>query len=101
MVFGVLAKNSHHIAPIVLASIAIGSPVNTLDPSFWKTELMHILKTTEPALMFCDPEVVDLVTECLGELKNNAKIFTFDGNNSDSKSVDSLFEETGDEVNFE
>lgn len=101
VVFGVLAKNSHNVAPIILASISVGSPVNTLDPSFGKTELTHMLKITKPGLMFCDPEYVDLVTQCLSELNNSAKIFTFGGKNSGTESVDSLFEETGDEVNFQ
>lgn len=100
VVFGVLAKNSHHVAPIILASIAIGCPVNTLDPSFGKTELMHMLKTTKPALMFCDMESFDLMKECLSELDNNAEVFIFGGNKCCSESVDNLFEETGDEVNF-
>ncbi|XP_031621710.1 4-coumarate--CoA ligase 1-like isoform X2 [Contarinia nasturtii] len=99
-VFGVLAKNSHHLAPIVFASLAIGSAVNTLDPTFGKTELLHMLKTIKPALIFCDVEACDLVKVCLNELNNDAKIFTFGGSTDDSEQVENLFVETHNESKF-
>lgn len=99
-VFGILAKNSHHLAPIVFASLAIGSAVNTLDPSFGKTELLHMLKTIKPALVFCDVDVSNLVKECLNELGNEAKVFTFGGSSGDSEPVENLFTETHNEDEF-
>lgn len=88
------------MAPIVFASIALGNPINGLDPSFGKTELLHMLKTTQPVLMFCDLDVYELVKECLVELNNNAKVFTFGGRKSGSEDVESLFVETHNESNF-
>lgn len=99
-VFGVLAKNSHHVAPIVFASLAIGCAVNPLDPLFKKNELLHMLKTTKPKLMFCDIEAYELVTECLHELGNDAKVFTIGGSKSGSDSIECLFAETGNEMSF-
>lgn len=99
-VFGLMAKNSHHVAPIVFASICIGCPINTLDPTFGKTELIYMLKTTKPALMFCDVEVYDLVAECLAELKNDAKIVTFGGSTDGADSVENLLAETNTEIEF-
>lgn len=99
-VFGILARNSHHLAPIVFASISIGCPVNTLDCSFGKTELMHMLKTTKPKVMFADVDVHDLLKECLIELGNNAKVFTFGGSTGDSEPVENLFAETHKEDQF-
>lgn len=80
--------------------MAIGCPVNTLDPSFGKAELLHMLKTIKPALMFCDIEAHDLVRECLTELGNNAKIFTFGGSINGSEQVSNLFIETFNESYF-
>ena len=96
----VIARNSHHLAPIVFASIAIGNPVNGIDTSFGKTEFLHMLETTKPILLFCDIDVYGLVKECLNELGNNAKIFTFGGRVNGSEDVETLFEETHDEINF-
>ncbi|XP_055297301.1 uncharacterized protein LOC129565940 [Sitodiplosis mosellana] len=99
-VFGLMAKNSHHVAPIVFASISIGCPVNTLDPSFGKTELIHMLEMTKPTLMFCDVECHDLVRECFTELGNDAKIFTFGGSKDETEPVENLFSETHNEDDF-
>lgn len=99
-VFGFLAKNSHHLVPIVFASLAIGSPVNTLDPSFGKTELLHMLNTIKPDLIFCDFESYDLMKKCLDELERNTKIFTFGGSKDDSEQVEHLFEKTHNEIDF-
>lgn len=99
-VFGLLAKNSHHVAPIVFASISIGCPVNTLDPTFGKTELIHMLKTTKPILMFSDIGSHDLLKECLMELGNDAKIFTFGGSKGEAEPVENLFSETNNEDDF-
>lgn len=99
-VFGLMAKNSEHVSSIVFASISIGCAVNTLDPSFGKTELIHMLKTTKPVLMFCDIEAYLLVQECLTELGNNAKIFTLGGSKGDSEPIENLFAETHVENDF-
>lgn len=99
-IFGFVAKNSHHLAPIVFASFCLGCPINTLDPSFGKVEILHMLNITKPRLMFCDAESYSLVSECLKELKNEAKVFTFGGQTGNSETVESLFIETGAENSF-
>lgn len=99
-VFGIIAKNSHHVAPIAFASISIGCLLSTLDTSFGKTELIHILNTTKPVLMFCDVASYDVLKECLLELENGAKIITFGGSKGESESVENLFTETHNEDNF-
>ncbi|XP_055296968.1 probable 4-coumarate--CoA ligase 3 [Sitodiplosis mosellana] len=99
-IFGIIAKNSHYVATIVFASLCIGCPVNTLDPSFTKLELMHMLSITRPKVMFCDASIYDLVQECLNDLENDAKIFTFSGQSGDSIPVEDLFEEVEGEGTF-
>lgn len=99
-VFGLMAKNSQHVAPIVFASISIGCPVNSLDSTFGKTELIHMLSITKPALMFCDVEAYDLLNECLTELQNDAKIFTFGGSKDEAEPVEHLFSKTCNEDDF-
>lgn len=99
-VFGVIARNSHQLAPIVFPSIVLGSPVNGIDPSFGKTEFLHMLKTTRPVLLFCDLDVYELLKECLIESNSNAKIFTFGGSKNGSEDVAALFVETHKEKDF-
>lgn len=87
---------------MVFGSFAIGCPLNTLDPSFGKTELNHMLRTIKPSLMFCDIECYDLVKECLEELDNDFRhtIFTFGGSKDNSEPVENLFAETHQESEF-
>lgn len=99
-VFGIMARNSHHVAPIFFASIANGMPINPLDPSFGKTEIIHMLSVTKPVLMFCDVKCYELLSECLKELGNAAKIFTFGGQSGSSEPVENLFHETHNENEF-
>lgn len=95
-----MAKNSRHVAPIVFASLAIGCPINTLDSSFGKTEVIHMMTITKPVLVFCDVKCYQTVDECLKKLNNDAIIFTFGGIFGRSQSVETLFEETQNENQF-
>lgn len=87
---------------MVFGSIACGFPINTLDPSFGKTQLMHLLRITKPVLMFCDIECLDLVKECLKELENDFQfeILTVGGSQDWLEPVESLFAKTGHEDEF-
>lgn len=99
-VFGLVAGNSHNVAPITIASIAIGCVVNPLAPCFGKTELIHMFKVTKPVLLFCDIDCYGLINECLDELKKDVRIFTFGGSFGRSKPVEDLFKETQKEHLF-
>lgn len=99
-VFSFVANNSQYLTPMVFASMCLGSPINTMDASFGKAELIHMLKATKPGLIFCDIEAYDATKESLDELGNNAKIFTFGGSNGGSEPVENLFQETGNEDEF-
>lgn len=99
-VFGFIASNTHHIAPVVFASLYLGCPLNTMDPSFARTEITHMLTITTPTVMFCDVKIYDVVKECLTALGNDAHIFTFGGQSGDSEPVESLFEAEGSEFDF-
>lgn len=92
----------HELLVVVFASIALGCPVNGLDPSFGRTELLHMLKTTKPTLICCDVQCYDLVYESLKELDSEARqsIFTFGGSKGDSEPVENLFAETHTEHQF-
>lgn len=100
-IFGIMAKNSRHVAPITFASIAMGCPLDTLHSSFNKTDLIHRLKITKPVLMFCDKSYYTLLNCCLKEIDNDAKIFTFDGCIDDSVPVENLFQETFKEIEYQ
>lgn len=95
-----MAANSAYLSPIVFASFNLGCPINALDTLVEKGDAIQMFRKTEPTIFFCDVGSYDLIKECLNELGNNATIFTFGGTKGDSRSVESLFEETGNEENF-
>lgn len=99
-VIGIMARNSHHLAPIVFASMCMGCPINTIGITFDKADLIQNLKTPEPVVVFCDIDVYSLLEECLNEVGSNAKIFTFGGFEGNSEQVENLFIETGKEKYF-
>lgn len=99
-VVGLMVKNSDFVAPTFFGAIATGCPISPLDPSFKKPELIHLLGITKPVLIFCDVACYDLLSECLTELKNTGKIFTFGGQRGTSEPIENLFKETRHEHNF-
>ncbi|XP_037037635.1 4-coumarate--CoA ligase-like 7 [Bradysia coprophila] len=99
-VIGIMARNSHHLAPIVFASMSMGCPINAIGSTFDRADLIQNLRTPEPVVVFCDVDMYDCLQECLNEMGNNAKVFTFGGSKCDSEEVENLFIETGKEDNF-
>lgn len=99
-IFGIMARNSQNVAPILFASFFIGCPTNPLNPNLNKTELIHMLKTIKPSSMFCDLDNYDLVEQCYDELGIIGNIFTFGGKKGRSRDVDSLFAEVEGEEDF-
>lgn len=88
------------MAPIIFASFCLGCPVNPFHSSVKKNQLLHMLYTTEPNLIFCEASVYDLVVDVLNDLGNHAKVFTLNGTRNGAEAVESLFKETGIEEHF-
>lgn len=99
-VIALSARNNHDVSSITFASIAIGCAVNTLSPTFGRTEYLHMLKITKPVLIFCETDSYQLIKDCLKEIRIMAKIFTFGGTIGESESVETLFQETHKEDQF-
>lgn len=96
-VFSLIAKNSHHVAPILFAACCLACPVST---AFDENQLKVMFQITKPKVVFCDVSVCDLISNVLDELKNDAKIYTFGGVCNSSRAVEELFEETHNESEF-
>lgn len=99
-VFTVMAKNSEHLASIVIAAFCIGCPISPLATSFGKNEIIHMLNITKPSLIFCDVDCHDRLVESLQAVGNPAKIITFNGKVGESEHVEDLFVATGTESSF-
>lgn len=89
-----MARNSENLAPIVLAAFCLGCPIYAMDTSFDKKDSLHMLNIVRPSVMFCDADVHDLLTECLEELKIDAKLITFGSKVGSSEQVEALLVES-------
>lgn len=98
-VIGIISRNVAHVAPIAFAALCLGCPINSMHTN-WKVDTIRVLQMTEPALIFCEAKLYDLVCECLDAVGNRAKIFTFCGTKGGSEPVENLLAETGDEDDF-
>lgn len=99
-VFGIMAKNSHNVAPVIFAAYCLGCPYNSLATSFVKEEMKHMLNITKPSLIFCDVEAYEKMVESLAECEIEAKIITMNGKIDGCEQIEELFVETGLESMF-
>lgn len=99
-VIGIMADNSDYLSSIVFASFCLGCPINALSTLVGKQDVMRMYAITEPSVVFCDVHVYDMIEECLNELGNKAKIYTFNGTKGNSEAIENLLQATGTEVNF-
>lgn len=98
--FCFLIENHDDLVALVLASIGLACPIVPLCPILSKDEISRILAKIQPPLIFCDAKLYDLLKEVLNELRLNVKVFTFEQYMDDVESIESLFEETGEENSF-
>lgn len=95
-----MTNNSADIAPLVFAALCLGCPVTAQPISSSKAECLYFLNVVKPSFVFCDLEFCGTLNECLKNLKNDAKLFTFDGQTDESTPVDNLFDGVNDDANF-
>lgn len=98
-VVGIVARDVPHLIPIVFASLCLGHPMNIMNMTF-KADMLRMLSISEPRLIFCEIEKMDLLVECLNELKMTPQIFTFNGTKGGSEPVECLFAPTGNEEDY-
>lgn len=93
-------NNTSDIVPLFVAALCLGCPIAMKQPEHMKAECLHYLKVTKPNFVFCDLDYYSQLKECLSELGNDVKIFTFSGQMGDSIPVENLFEIIEPDLNF-
>lgn len=99
-VFGFLARNSDHLASILIASICLACPIAPMHPMLSKQEIVRFLAKTKPTVIFCDASSWCQLNEALEELNLNVKVFTFGEKVDGLERVEDLLMETGEESSF-
>lgn len=97
---GVVCKNSENLSSVIFGSSVIGAPVNTLDPTFEKSDISHMFLKTKPKIVFCDFDNINVVQESLLDAKLNPEIITLIQRVDGFKFVEDLILEVTDELSF-
>lgn len=99
-VIGIVARNTHHLTPIILAAFYLGCPLSILEPHCKETDIVQRFGLTNPNIVFCDLNMFETVKASLNKLKKNCNIFTFEGQHDSSIGVEALFIDTFVEESF-
>ncbi|EDS45350.1 luciferin 4-monooxygenase [Culex quinquefasciatus] len=94
-IFAMAVRNGEHSAPVLFACFALGIPVNTLDPSFQREDLGHILAIVKPKLVFCDSETLDELTAACEMTGVTPKVIVVGEKIADYTHVEDLLVPTG------
>lgn len=99
-VSGFICRNGSQLPQAIYASIFIGSPINPLDVSFKKEDIVQMFAQTDPKLVFCDVDVYATVKLALNELENEAMIITLRDRIDGVRYIEELLSPTGNEHEF-
>uniref|UniRef100_A0AAG5DX48 AMP-dependent synthetase/ligase domain-containing protein n=1 Tax=Anopheles atroparvus TaxID=41427 RepID=A0AAG5DX48_ANOAO len=94
------SRNGEHVAPVMFACLALGMPVNTLDPAFTAADFGHMLGITRPALVFCESHILETVRDGAASVGIDPAYVLFEGHRDGFRHVDELLEPTGTEESF-
>ncbi|XP_055609106.1 uncharacterized protein LOC129756297 [Uranotaenia lowii] len=99
-IFTMAARNGEHVAPVLFASLALGVPINTLDPSFRRDDFSHMLSTVKPRLVFCDQETLPEMEVALGMIALKPELVILGQKVEGYRHITDLLKPTGREETF-
>ncbi|XP_053681650.1 probable 4-coumarate--CoA ligase 1 [Sabethes cyaneus] len=73
-----VVNNSACVTPVLLGCFLLGAPVHTLDASFERSDLVHLMGITRPKFVFCNDDNVPAVRQALAELSCDAQVIVLD-----------------------
>lgn len=75
-VVGVICRNSNNLTVIVYGCMIVGAPINPLEVSFSREDIVQLFDQTKPKLVFCDSDIFWTVKKAMDDLQSDARIFT-------------------------
>ncbi|KFB41473.1 AGAP008544-PA-like protein [Anopheles sinensis] len=93
--------NSENVAPLACALMTIGVTWNPLAPTFAENDIAHMLRLTQPKVIFCDDGNVDVVHAATRKaVQGNPPIYVFESARDDVQHAEDLLKATGREEQF-
>lgn len=97
---GVVCKNSENLSSVIFGCSVICAPINTLDPNFTKSEIIHMFNKTKPKFVFCDFDNVNVVEYALRDANIIAEVITLIQRVEGFKYVGDLILDVKNELHF-
>uniref|UniRef100_A0A182LYT5 AMP-dependent synthetase/ligase domain-containing protein n=1 Tax=Anopheles culicifacies TaxID=139723 RepID=A0A182LYT5_9DIPT len=93
--------NSENVAPLACALMTIGAPFNPLAPGFNEDNMAHMLRLTEPKMIFCDDSNVEVVGKAARSVLDGERpIYVFESSRTNVEHAEDLLKPTGREEQF-
>ncbi|XP_053673669.1 probable 4-coumarate--CoA ligase 3 [Anopheles nili] len=93
--------NSENVAPLACALMTIGAPLNPLAPGFNEDDMAHMLRLTQPKMVFCDDANVEVVRLAARKaIDGEPTIYVLESKRTDVRHAEELLAETGREQKF-
>jgi 4-coumarate--CoA ligase len=100
-VVAVICRNSNDLTFLLTACILVGAPVNPLDVSLSREDLVYLFGQMMPKFVVCDLDALETVEKTLKELNLEANVFvTSKEGKGEAKSFYDLLTPTGTEDDF-
>ncbi|KAL9705661.1 hypothetical protein quinque_009179 [Culex quinquefasciatus] len=93
--------NSENLMPMVLGLLINGMPFNSLSPEFGLDDVAHMMKITQPKMVFCDVSNYELTMRTVDlVVKNKPLVYVFECESKNVNQAEDLLKETGREQMF-
>uniref|UniRef100_A0A8D8JBA1 Probable 4-coumarate--CoA ligase 3 n=1 Tax=Culex pipiens TaxID=7175 RepID=A0A8D8JBA1_CULPI len=93
--------NSENVMPVVVAMFFNGIPFNTLAPGHEVDDLAHMMRITQPKLVFCDVDNYERVKEATEvAVRDKPLLYVFESDLESVNKAEDLLKETGRERMF-
>lgn len=94
--------NSENVAPLAVGLLINGMPFNTLSPSYGVDDMVHMMKITQPKLVFCDANNYETIKQAVAlAVKDKPLVYVFESGETDCVyRVEDLLKVTGREHFF-
>uniref|UniRef100_A0A8D7ZYL0 Luciferin 4-monooxygenase n=1 Tax=Culex pipiens TaxID=7175 RepID=A0A8D7ZYL0_CULPI len=94
--------NSENVAPLAVGLLINGMPFNTLAPSYGVDDMVHMMKITQPKLVFCDANNYETIKQAVAlAVKDKPLVYVFESGEMDGvNKVEDLLKVTGREQFF-
>lgn len=75
-IIGFVTKNTENLAPIVFACFTLGLPINPLSPIMNEMDIVQMFSKTQPAMVFCDADILEVVQKAMDKVNKSTKVVT-------------------------